>query len=87
MKCIDLKVVNLNITEDNYVYKALFRLCTSDRCLDIDYENLNSDILQKIKEEFEIGDSLEQIKKIIDDKVLEATKIESRIVDGKDYNK
>ena len=43
MKCRDLKVVNLNITEDHYEYKALFRLCTDDKCLDIDLAEISSD--------------------------------------------
>lgn len=29
MKIKELKVVNLNITEDYYEYKALFRLCSN----------------------------------------------------------
>ena len=41
MKCKDLKVVNLNITEDNYEYKALFRLCADDKCLDIDLADIS----------------------------------------------
>lgn len=84
MLCKDLKVVNLNITEDHYQYKALFRLCTEEKCLDIDMENLSDNaLLEEIKKTFSLEESIEEIKNIIMEKVLEASKIESRIVEGK----
>jgi len=84
MLCKDLKVVNLNITEDNYQYKALFRLCTDESCMDIDMENLSDNtLLEEIKKTFFLEDSIEEIKNIITEKVMEASKIESRIVEGK----
>jgi len=83
MLCKDLKVVNLNITEDNYQYKALFRLCTDESCMDIDMENISDNtVLEEIKKTFSLEESLEEIKAIITDKVMEASKIESRIVEG-----
>jgi len=82
MLCKDLKVVNLNITEDNYQYKALFRLCTEDKCMDIDMENFDTALLEEIKRTFSLEDSVEEIKNTIMEKVMEASKIESRIVEG-----
>lgn len=83
MLCKDLKVVNLNITEDNYQYKALFRLCTDESCMDIDMENISDNtLLEEIKKTFSLEESLEEIKTIITEKVMEASKIESRIVEG-----
>lgn len=83
MLCKDLKVVNLNITEDNYQYKALFRLCTDESCMDIDMENISDNtVLEEIKKTFSLEESLEEIKAIITDKVMEASKTESRIVEG-----
>lgn len=83
MRCKDLKVVNLNITEDHYDYKALFRLCTDDKCLDIDLAQISDKkILEEIKNTFDLEDTIEEIEKIIMDKVMEASKIESRISQG-----
>lgn len=85
MLCKDLKVVNLNITEDNYEYKALFRLCTEVKCIDIDMEKLSDkSVLEEIKKVFSIEDSIEEINTVIMEKVMEASKIESRINEGKD---
>ncbi|MDP4091987.1 MAG: hypothetical protein Q8920_01350 [Bacillota bacterium] len=85
MLCKDLKVVNLNITEDNYEYKALFRLCTENVCMDVDLGQLeNGEILQEIKKSFSIEDSLEETKNIIIEKIMEASKLESRISEGED---
>lgn len=83
MKCKYLKVVNLNITEDHYEYKALFRLCAEDKCLDIDLTQISDKkLLEKIKETFNLEDTTEEIEKIIMDKVMDASKIESRITQG-----
>lgn len=88
MKCKDLKVVNLNITEDYYEYKALFRLCTEDRCIDVDLANLSEEAkLKEIKSEFNLEESISEIHDILMDKIMEVSKIESRIVEGKDFNK
>ena len=58
MHCKDLKVVNLNITEDYYEYKALFRLCSDNQCFDIDLARLSeAEMLEEIKKSF----SLEEI--------------------------
>lgn len=89
MKVKDLKVVNLNITEDYYEYKALFRLCSNEHCMDIDLSELSEPgVLENIKRTFGIEESLETIKETIMEKVMEASKIESRIKEGKDccYN-
>lgn len=83
MKSEDLKVVNLNITEDNYEYKGLFRLCTDENCMDVDLENLSkNEFLEEIKNTFLIEESIEEIKEIINKKVMGATKLESKISQG-----
>lgn len=85
MLCKDLKVVNLNITEDHYEYKALFRLCAEDTCLDVDLTRLSEEaLLEEIKNKFNIDESISEIKDIIMEKVMEASKIESRIKQGED---
>jgi len=90
MKIKELKVVNLNITEDYYEYKALFRLCSNEHCMDIDLSELSEPgVLEKIKRTFEIEENADTIKEVIMEKIMEASKIESRIKEGKDccYNK
>jgi len=83
MRCKDLKVVNLNIGEDNYEYKALFRLCSDSACIDMDLEKLSDrETLEEIKKTFSIEEPIDEIKNIIMQKVMEASKIESRISEG-----
>ena len=84
MLCKDLKVVNLNITEDNYEYKALFRLCNDEKCMDINMEDLSDNgTLEEIKKTFSVDESVEEIKTVITEKVIEASKIESKTNEGK----
>jgi hypothetical protein len=84
MFCKDLKVVNLNITEDHYDYRGLFRLCLEDKCIDVDLMDLSDENkLKEIKKKFSLEDEISEIKNIIMDKIMEASKIESRIVEGK----
>ncbi|HHW30801.1 MAG TPA: hypothetical protein GXX20_03870 [Clostridiaceae bacterium] len=89
MKIKELKVVNLNITEDYYEYKALFRLCSNEHCMDIDLSELSEpEVLENIKRTFVIEEDVHTIKETIMEKVMEASKIESRVKEGKDccYN-
>lgn len=86
MKCKELRVVNLNITEDFYDYKGLFRLCSEAECVDIDLADLEKDSkLKEIQAHFGLEEDIQEVKRIIKAKVMEATKIESRIVEGKHY--
>ncbi len=79
----DLKIVNLNITEDHYEYKAMFRLCNQDSCMDIDMANLSDiSLLNEIKKNFEIEEDIEVMKEIITKKIFDASNLESRISEG-----
>lgn len=81
----DLKVVNLNIAEDFYEYKALFRLCSDDVCMDVDLSALSDNtVLADIKSKFGLEESEEEIKEVIMKKVLDASQIESCQKEGKD---
>lgn len=83
MLCKDLKVVNLNIGEDNYEYKALFRLCSDSACIDMDLEKFSEKgTLEEIKKTFSIEEPIDEIKNIIMQKIMEASKLESRISEG-----
>lgn len=83
MRCMDLKIVNLNITEDNYEYKALFRLCNDSTCIDLDLSRFSeTETLEEIKKSFSIEESIDEMKSIIMEKIMEATRIESRTTEG-----
>lgn len=85
MFCKDLKVVNLNITEDNYEYKALFRLCSEDLCMDVDMADLSeASTIAEIKNNFGLEDDDDEIREIITGKIMEASTLESRIKEGKE---
>lgn len=85
MLCKDLKVASINISEDNYEYKVLFRLCTDGTCMDVDIEKLSEDgILEEIKNNFSIDESIDDMRKIIMEKVFEAFEAESGISEGED---
>ncbi len=87
MQVKDLKLVNLTITEDFYDYKGLFRLCLGEQSMDINLAELEKEnILNDIKDEFALEESIDTINKTIMDMVMEASKIESRIVEGEHYN-
>jgi len=86
--CKDLKVVNLNITEDFYIYKGVFQLCSSDKSMEIDladFSDYNERKLKEIKNYFDLNDSLRDIYKIIMDKVMDAAKIQSRVIENYSY--
>jgi len=86
--CKNLKVVNLNITEDFYVYKGIFQLCSSDKGMEIDLadlSNFNERKLKEIKNFFDLQDSLCDIYRIIMDKVMDAAKIQSRVIENYSY--
>jgi hypothetical protein len=83
MRCKDLKVVNLNITEDEYRYNALFRLCTEEACIETDVADIsNGTRLQEIKDSFGIEESCEEIKEILMQKIVEISAAESRNLEG-----
>lgn len=86
MFCKDLKVVNLNITEDNYEYKALFRLCSEEACMDVDLAALSEDaVVTEIKKIFTLEEGSDEIRKVLTEKVMEASNLESRIKEGETY--
>ena len=83
MRCKDLKIVNLNINEDNYEYQAYFRLCSEDVCIEVDLEQLESmEMMRKIKGSFSIDETVDEMKEIIMEKIMEASRLESRNSEG-----
>lgn len=83
MRCKDLKITALDISEYNYEHKAVFRLCSESTCINLEVEKLSDkQTLEEIKKVFSLEEQLEEIKDIIIDKVMEVSKIESRVYEG-----
>lgn len=83
MRCKDLKITALDISEYNYEHKAVFRLCNESTCLNLEVEKLSDkQTLEEIKNVFSLEEQPEEIKDIIMDKIMEASKIESRVYQG-----
>ena len=83
MMCKDLKITALDISEYNYEHKSVFRLCSENTCINLEVEKLSDkQTLEEIKNVFSLEDELEQIKEIIMDKIIEASKIESKVYEG-----
>jgi hypothetical protein len=81
MYCKDLKVVNLTITEDFYEYKGIFQLCSDKKRVEIDLAEFDTEKINEIKDLFGLQESVEEIHKTIMDKVMDATKIHSRVIE------
>jgi hypothetical protein len=83
MYCKDLKVVNLTITEDFYEYKGIFQLCSGKKRVEIDLAefNTNTERINEIRDLFGLQESVEEIYETIMDKVMDATKIHSRVIE------
>jgi len=83
MRSKELKITALDISEYNYEHKAVFRLCSESTCLNLEVEKLSDEqTLEQIKNVFSLEEKIEEIKDIIMDKIIEASKIESRIYEG-----
>ncbi|MCR4436114.1 MAG: hypothetical protein QHH06_13870 [Clostridiales bacterium] len=81
----NLQVVGLSITEDYYSYRGAFRLCCGEKYMDIELEELTDSKINEIKDVFGLDGSVQDIKNEIMSKVLEASGLESRFVEGKGY--
>jgi 23S rRNA U2552 (ribose-2'-O)-methylase RlmE/FtsJ len=88
MKSEQLKVLSLNISEDNYDYRALFRLCTDTACMDVDLTDLSLNIkVEEIKAKFELDEQIEEIRDIITNKVITVSDVKSNVTEGENYSK
>lgn len=87
MKIEQLKVLSLNISEDNYDYRALFRLCTDTVCMDVDLTDLSlNKKVEEIKAKFELDEQIEEIRDIIIKKVIAVSDVKSNVTEGENYS-
>ncbi len=87
MKASKLLLSGLDITEDEYSFKAQFFLSSSDKRINVDICDLDSEIsLEKIKALFDLEESLEELKNSIMSMIIEKANIGSKINEGESYN-
>jgi len=87
MKASDLLLSNLNITEDEYVYKGSFFLSDGEKSIEVDVADLqhNSKILE-LKNFFNLDESEEIIRNTIVEMIVEKSSISSKICEGENYD-
>lgn len=82
MSVSEIVVVGLSITEDYYCYKGTFRLYSGNEYIFVDLAEFDRQKLNEIKTKFGIDESIDEIREAIMSKVIEASKQESRNVQG-----
>ena len=86
MKTSQLLLSGLDITEDEYNFKAQFILNAPGKSKSFDIDDLDSDSkLDKIKTYFDLEESLSEIKKQLMEMIMEKANIGSTIIEGEDY--
>ena len=86
MRTSGLLLSSLNITEDEYHYKGLFILSAADKTLHVDMADLEHDLkVNELKVFFELEESLDDIRKILMDMVMDKADISSSIIEGEDF--
>ena len=86
MKTSHLLLSGLDITEDEYNFKAQFILNAHDKSKSVDINDMESDsMLEEIKTYFGLEDSPDEIKKQLMSMVMEKASIGSKIIEGEDF--
>lgn len=79
----NVKVVGLSITEDCYNYTGTFMLSNGEKCIHINVAEITDEKINEIIDIFNLEESVEEIRKEIMIEIFEASKAESRLVEGK----
>ena len=86
MKTSELLLTILDITEDEYSFKAQFILKSGDKSKSMDIADLDSnEKLEQLRNYFGLEDSLTEISKQLMEKIMEKANISSKIVEGEKY--
>ncbi|MGI6778101.1 MAG: hypothetical protein ACOX7R_08815 [Acetivibrionales bacterium] len=86
MKTSDLLLSGLHITEDNYHYKGLFFLSNKDVSVQVDLEDLMHDkTVEQLKDKFQLEECVQEIRKILMERVIDKANISSKITEGEKY--
>ena len=82
----ELLVSNVNISEDEYIYKGVFTLSGSGKSAVIDLADMDTQAkLEEIKNYFSLKDNTESIRKEIMSQVFEKAAMSSNIKEGEAY--
>ncbi|NMB95518.1 MAG: hypothetical protein GYA02_02750 [Clostridiaceae bacterium] len=86
MRISDLLISGVHISEDNYHYTGQFTLSDGNKTLDVDIAELNDEkTVNLIKENFNLAESVEEIRKSLIDRLVLKAGISSKNVQGEDY--
>ena len=86
MELNKLQVSNLNISEDEYIYKGLFTLTGEGVSMNVDLAELeDAKTLNEIKNRYYLAEKPEEIRKVIMSKVMEQASVSSRIREGEEF--
>ena len=86
MKTLQLILSGLDITEDEYNFKAQFILNAAGKSKSVDIGDLESDqMLEEIKTFFSLEESPLEMKKQLMEMIMEKANIGSTIIEGVDY--
>lgn len=81
-----LLLSGLDISEDEYSFKAQFILSAPGKSKSVDLESIErTSALGELKEYFELEESIDEIRRKLMDMVMEKTHIDSTIVEGENY--
>lgn len=86
MKTKQLILSGLDISEDEYSFKAQFILSASGKSTSVDLEAMEHTAdLMKLKDFFGLEEGVDEIKKLLMDMVMEKAHVNSTIVEGENY--
>jgi len=87
MKTSDLLLSNLNITEDEYVYKGTFYLSNGEKTIEVDVADLQHiSKIHELKDFFNLEETDEIIRNALIEMLVEKASISSRINEGENYD-
>lgn len=87
MRTSQLLLSGLDITEDEYNFKAQFILSTEGKTKTFEIGDLEStSMLIKIKSYFGLEESTDEIKKLLMEMIVKKAHIGSKIVEGEHYD-
>jgi hypothetical protein len=86
MKTKQLLLSGLDISEDEYSFKAQFILSASGKSTSVDLESVEQTaVLKELKNYFELEEDTDDIRRLLMDMVMEKAHVNSTIVEGENY--
>lgn len=86
MKTKQLLLSGLDISEDEYSFRAQFILSASEKSKSVDLESIEQTaVLNDLKNYFGLEEDTDDIRKLLMDMVMEKAHVNSTIVEGENY--